>query len=249
MTDTVSIEALLEERNARLKPGGGRASHAIERQHVTKIIQQNYPAFEPVRDLVLARGSKDANPREQLTSHGHTIIDALHECGMIDRAAERPRPNHVAVKRYLSGGWLEELAWLAAMEAGADEALYGQPVSWQVGEYYGENEIDLILRRGERLGFVSCKALQSEFDAENRKHRNRLMDALHEADNLADHFGKPGERVAVLVTTDLIDEMRDTPRYTALMGKAAVLDVRIIPLEELGWNKLVSAMAELIEHQ
>ena len=55
-------------------------------------------------------------------------------------------------------------------------------------------------------------------------------------------------REAVLVTTDLIDEMRDMPRYTALMGKAAVLDVRIIALEELAWHRLVTAFSELI-HQ
>jgi hypothetical protein len=34
-----------------------------------------------------------------------------------------------------------------------------------------------------------------------------------------------------------------------LMGKAAVLDVRIIPLEELGWSKLVSVMGELWEER
>jgi len=46
----------------------------------------------------------------------------------------------------------------------------------------------------------------------------------------------------------VIDEMRQMPRYTALMGKAAILDVRIIPLEELGWASLVSAMSELMKH-
>jgi hypothetical protein len=51
--------------------------------------------------------------------------------------------------------------------------------------------------------------------------------------------------VAVLVTTDLFDELRGVPRYNALMGKAAVLDVRIIPLEELQWDKLVQALAGL----
>jgi len=73
------------------------------------------------------------------------------------------------------------------------------------------------------------------------------MDALHEADNLVDHFGAPSDRVAILVTADLIDEVRNQPRYMALMGKAAVLEVRVIPLEELGWDKLVAALSELIE--
>jgi hypothetical protein len=246
MTSDIDIEQLLRQRNASLKRGGGEGGQARQREALTKVIEENYPSFEPVRDLLLARHSKNTDPMSMIDDHGHGIIEELHRFQLVEHADGRPRAAHVDARRYLSGGWLEELAWLAAMEAGAHEALYGQPLSWQVGDYYGENEIDLIVRHGARLGFVSCKALQSEFDSENRKHRNRLMDALHEADNLADHFGKPGERVAVLVTTDLIDEMKQMPRYTALMGKAAVLDVRIIPLEELGWNKLVAAMSELI---
>ncbi len=243
-----SIETLLRERNVRLKPGGGQPQGAVVRQALTKAIEANYPAFEPVRDIVLSRRPKHMNAHDGLGTDSRRIIKELSNHGMIDAADERLVVAGVTAKRYLSGGWLEELAWLAAMEAGADEALYGQPISWHVGDYYGENEIDLIIRYRERLGFVSCKALRSEFDSDNRKHRNRLMDALHEADNLADHFGRAGERVAILVTTDLIDEMRQMPRYTALMGKAAVLDVRIIPLEELAWEKLVAAIRELI-HQ
>jgi hypothetical protein len=149
-------------------------------------------------------------------------------------------------KRYLSGGWLEELAWLAAKSAGAEEAIYGQVVGWEVKGFTGENEIDLIMRRGNELSFVSCKALRSELDINDKKHRNRLMDAVHEADNLADHFGERGEKVAVLVTTDLYDEVQDTARYHALMGKAAVLDVHLIALEELAWDRLVEAFQNIL---
>jgi hypothetical protein len=131
------------------------------------------------------------------------------------------------------------------MDAGADEAFYGQVLGWTVKGYTGENEIDLIMRKQGRLGFVSCKALRSQLDMHDRKQRNRLMDAVHEADNLADHFGRPGECVAVLVTTDLHDEIKGAPRYNALMGKAAVLDVRLISLEDLNYVKLVSALANM----
>jgi hypothetical protein len=133
------------------------------------------------------------------------------------------------------------------MDAQADEAFYGQVIGWSVKGFTGENEIDLIMRKNDHLGFVSCKALRSELDMHDRKQRNRLMDAVHEADNLADHFGRPGESVAVLVTTDLHDEIRGVPRYNALMGKAAVLDVRLISLEDLGYEKLVAALASMWE--
>ena len=72
------------------------------------------------------------------------------------------------------------------------------------------------------------------------------MEAVREADNLADHFGRQGAKVAVVVTTDLFDEMKNAPRYQALMGKAAVLDARVIALEELVWDRLVEAMRELL---
>jgi len=42
-------------------------------------------------------------------------------------------------------------------------------------------------------------------------------------------------------------EMCGIPRYTALTGKAVVLDVRIIALEELAWDYLVCALYSLWE--
>jgi len=53
--------------------------------------------------------------------------------------------------------------------------------------------------------------------------------------------------VAILVSTDLFDEVRGVARYNSLMGKAAVLDVRVIPLEEMGFDKLRDALANLIQ--
>ena len=49
MSGPANIETLLNERNARLKPGGGRSDGAIARQSLTRAIEANYPAFEPVR--------------------------------------------------------------------------------------------------------------------------------------------------------------------------------------------------------
>ena len=172
-------------------------------------------------------------------------IDAVTKQYTID-------PNRILLRGFSMGGagtWhigLHYPGHWAAIEAGADEASFGQVLGWEVKGFTGENEIDLIARKGERLCFVSCKAFRSELDMHDRKHRHRLMDAVHEADNLADHFGREGEKVAMLVTTDLFDEIKDSPRYVALMGKAAVLDVKIIALEDLGWHKLVQAMRDLL---
>jgi hypothetical protein len=244
-----SIANLLESRGVSVKGAAFSAAATTERAALTRRISDNYVLFEQVRDRVFQ--ATDSFMRhveivpQSVSPEGHVLLSDMLRLGLVKKEEHGHEICELIGKRYLSGGWLEELAWLAAHESGAHEALYGQCVSWTVNGYSGENEIDLIMRRHDALSFVSCKALRSILDGQDRKHRARLMDAVQEADNLADHFGRPGEKVAVLVTTDLFDEIKGTPRYSALMGKAAVLDVRIIPLEELKWERLVSALADL----
>jgi hypothetical protein len=247
--NSTSINSLLKRRGAWLKAIHGDQQQARDHAPLSRLIAGNYNLFEKVRDRIF-KSTEDflrhveVSPTT-LDEDGHKLVAELQKFGMVLHDEHGRAICEVKGRRYMSGGWLEELAWLAAIEAGADEAIFGQVLGWEVKGFTGENEIDLIARQGEILSFVSCKAFRSELDMQDRKHRNRLMDAVHEADNLADHFGQPGERVAVLVTTDLHDEMKHAPRYNALMGKAAVLDVRIIGLEELSWEQLVQAMRDL----
>ncbi len=247
--NSVTIETILKERGAWLKATHGDPEVARANAPISRMIADNYVLFETVRDAVL-KATDDYVHRVAMTPHplddaGLALLAHMEKHSLISREPSGQAICDTKGKRFLSGGWLEELAWLAAIEAGADEALFGQVIGWKVKDFTGENEIDLIIREGDRLGFVSCKALRSELDMHDRKHRNRLMDAVHEADNLCDHFGRDGEKVAVLVTTDLFDEVKAAPRYNALMGKAAVLDVEIIPLEGISWDKLVKAMRTL----
>jgi hypothetical protein len=249
--NNITIETILKQRGAWLKATHGDPKIAHKNSALSRRIADDYALFEKVRDQIF-RATEEYVRRvpisaPHLTGSGQALLNELEKYQMVTREPSGHAISDTRSRRYLSGGWLEELAWLAAMEAGADEAIYGQVIGWQVKGYSGENEIDLIVRKGEDLGFVSCKALRSELDMQDRKQRNRLMDSVHEADNLGDHFGKPGEKVAVLVTTDLFDEERNSVRYNALMGKAAVLDVQIIALEDLGWTKLVEAIHKLFE--
>jgi hypothetical protein len=244
-----SIEALLAARHAWLKGDTGDQEEALARKLLTRMIADNYRSFEEVRDRIFRATESfmrhvEIIP-ETVTETGRAVVAELLKHRVVVKEEHGHEICEVEGRRYLSGGWLEELAWIAAMDAGAEEAFYGQCIGWSVKGFNGENEIDLIMRRNSTLGFISCKALRADLDIHDKKHRNRLMDAVHEADNLADHFGRPGERVAVLVTTDLHDEIKGAPRYNALMGKAAVLDVRIIPLEELNYDRLVQALTEM----
>ncbi|MGI9514435.1 MAG: Card1-like endonuclease domain-containing protein [Anderseniella sp.] len=249
-----TIENILTGRSAFLKGSGGDKQMAEQRRDLTMAVQQNYPAFEVLRDKLLGiRSSENAGQSDTAgaavsTADTELLFDHLWQHELLKLDQGEVSLNNMEARRFVTGGWLEELAWLAVMEAGAHEAHYSQLVGWDVEGYTGENEIDVIFRRDDKLGFVSCKALRSSLQSSDRKHRARMMDAVHEADNLADHFGQPGERVGVLVTTDLFDEERGEARYQALMGKAAVLDVRVIPLEDIRWDKLVGVMEYLMDH-
>ncbi len=249
-----SIENILTARSAFLKGTGGDKLAAENRRDLTRAIEQNFLTFEVLRDRLLgtSRSQNTSIPQQQPDCASAAATDVLLDCMNRHKFLKMDQGevslSGVDARRFVTGGWLEELAWLAVMEAGAHEAYYSQLIGWDVKGYSGENEIDVIFRRDDKLGFVSCKALRSCLQPSDRKHRARMMDAVHEADNMADHFGQPGERVGVLVTTDLFDEERGEARYQALMGKAAVLDVRIIPLEDIGWDRLVGVMQYLMDH-
>ncbi len=243
-----TIELLLKQRGAWLKKVHGDEAEAKQRATLSRMIADDYMRFENLRNMIVNLVAATTRQEQDLNfEHPEMarLINHMEKSGLIREDQFDGARVNTKARRYLAGGWLEELVWLAALEAGADEAVFGQVVGWQVKGFSGENEIDLLMRKDDRLAFVSCKALRSDLDINDKKHRNRLMDAVHEADNLADHFGKQGEKVAVVVTTDLFDELKNMPRYQALMGKAAVLDVRVIALEELAWDKLVDAMREL----
>lgn len=248
--NSITIDIILKQRGAWLKSVHGDEQQAVEHAPLSRLIGSNYGLFEKVRDRIF-KSTEDFLRHVEISpstleEDGHALVAELQKFGMVIREEHGHAICEVKGRRYLSGGWLEELAYLAAMEAGADEAIFGQVLGWEVKGFVGENEIDLIARKGERLCFLSCKAFRSELDMHDRKHRNRLMDAVHEADNLGDHFGRPGESVGILVTTDLFDEIKNSPRYNALMGKAAVLDVQVIALEDLSWDRLVVAIRSLL---
>ena len=245
-----TIATLLSLRGAWPKGAPGNMTEAQNRADLSRMIGCDYMCFEHLRDLIL-KLVLATTPEEHEPIYAHPemkpLMQLMSNMGLVDEHYHSAVKLGAHAKRYLSGGWLEELAWLAALKAGADEAVYGQVVGWEYKGYTGENEIDLIMRKGSKLTLVSCKALKSHLGVKDRKLRNRLMDAVHETDNLADHFGRHGEKVALVVSTELFDEVRNVPRYQALMGKAAVLDVHVIALEGIIWDRLVHTMQRLLE--
>ncbi|QLF68181.1 DUF1887 family protein [Peteryoungia desertarenae] len=198
----------------------------------SKLIAGDYSSFEEVRDHLMLR-----DPIELSATH-RAMLESAEHAGLIEKRGLGFTVAANDARRYLTGGWLEEYIGLALSEIGAEEITIGQKIRWQVGEFVGENEIDVMASFGGDIFMCSCKALKSRIVPGDERVRVKLMQALHEADNLADHFNCPGGVVALAVTTDLLDERNRLVHYQQLHGKAAALGVNLIALDDLPWAKL-----------
>lgn len=235
-----SIAAALERRGAWFDGAGIPLAEAEHHAIATRAIAADFPSFERARDRLIGRA-----PAEHASPAERRLFNTLAAVDLVAAEGRFWQPTSASAHRYLRGGWLEEYIGLAAAAAGADEVRIGQVVGWRAREFEGCNEIDTIARFGARLVFASAKALRSRLDAGDVGHRDRLMEALQEADNIVDHFGDPTSAVLLVVTTDLIDEARRAVRYEQLHGKAAALGVRLVGLEGLGWTAMVARFRNL----
>lgn len=96
--------------------------------------------------------------------------------------------------RYLKGIWFEEYVYLQANRLGADEILLNVTGNWVTkGIHPPKNEFDILIAKGTRLFFISCKTANP-----NRKKQEGDegigREYLYELDSIADNalglFGK-----------------------------------------------------------
>lgn len=246
---TKRIRELLARRDVTLQSWAEPSRH---RGNIARMIGKHYTVYDQFRQHLTK--ARRLNGLEPDSDEQRTLWRALVSKGFAQEMAPNryaPLPDHQAL-RFLTGGWLEDLAYEAILEAGADAALTGAILDWSVQGYTGQNEVDVLARKGERLIFCSCKCACSWLARGNARgvHKDTLMGYLHEADNLADHFGSPGDAVILLVTTDLIDEGNlNRARLPTLFGKAGALDVELISLDHLGWHPLVTGLRDVLRKQ
>ncbi len=246
------IERILSERGARFsvtRPSGN-PEHAQGRRDIVMLLADNFDVFDEIRvPLSEEEGVCPENTRQR------ALLKTLLSSGYVERAgggSYRFTTTNNAYRKFITGGWLEELAYCAVQEAGAHAAVFGQWLDWEIEGYSGINEVDVIARHGERLVFVSCKCaqavLQSKDTSKGCSQRTNLRRNLDEADNWVDQFGDPNrDSVIFLVTTDLIDEERNNAaRYPALFGKAKALDVHLVSLDHMRWDTLVNRFQDVI---
>lgn len=96
---------------------------------------------------------------------------------------------------YLHGGWFEEYVYRCACRAGADEVLLNVKGQWDItGRKPPTNEFDVMIGKGNRLFFISCKTADP-----NRKEgpdgESISKEYLYELDSLGDRaLGRSGAR-------------------------------------------------------
>lgn len=244
------IRALLKERGATVSPSTERDIESVRaRKGLVKILADGYPHYNKiVRDLLQPDRKEPVQMPASAGDATHRMLDALCQAGYLMKLKGGYELPNRSVQRYLTGLWFEEFVFHAVLQAGADAALVGVTLQWQVKQYSGVSEIDVIARKGDKLLFVSCKTTKPDFQIVNQKQRIALINHLNEADNIPDHLGVSGDKVALIVTTDMIDEQQDNkPRYEKLFGLADVLRVELLTLEDIGWRQTVERFRKILE--
>lgn len=239
--DSSTIDNLLSKRKARRIGETGDKELARSRSSVSRFLAEHFTAYDRLRGHLL---HPEHFPIYETASACDEITQYLEDLYWINRTGVRTwtLKDDFEIRSYLSGGWLEEYAFLAYEAAGTDEVYFGQKIEWKVGSVVGKNEIDVIARRGDTLSFTSCKTIQT---GKTQGHMAQLRNFLTEADYWDIHFAGDNGRALLIVTADFIDEMSgNSHRYPQLMARASILDVSVAGLESLAWAKLVQLIKE-----
>ena len=233
-----TIDELLAQRHARRGHKVGNQHTAIARAEHTQYIAKNFVLYDALRAHLF---HPHQHPIAPFSRQEIQLPEYLHQLGWIKPAGNQRW--HVSqnddIRVYLSGGWLEELVFLAHRAAGADEVYFGQEIEWEVQGIRGKNEIDVLARRGDVLSFTSCKAIRPEKSA---SHMEQLRGFLTETDYWNIHFAQDKGRALLVVTADFMDEYNNSHRYPSLLARATVLQVDMVGLEQMQWDRLVRAI-------
>jgi len=240
----LSIDELLERRNTKKVGQAKKHDEAKSRLEISKLIAENYEGFNVLRKHLIHPKSqpKIVDSSRQVKFVINTFADLgwiAQEKNCTWRFTKGTDSKEFA---FVKGNWLEEYVFCAHLQAGVDEASYGQEIEWQVGDVTGKNEIDVIARRGDRLSFTSCKA-KSPFLSQGAT--TEISGFLAEVDYWDTHFSNNQGKLLLVITADFIDEMQNNRhRYPQVVARASILNVDMIGLEDLGWDRLVGKICQ-----
>ena len=119
---------------------------------------------------------------------GCGAMDTLEKEGLLtwDGHTEFTFAN-VESARYLGGVWLEEYAYLCAVEAGVESIACSVKINWEKSRQT-TNELDLILVHRNRMLFIECKTLR--FGVNEQKDSDMVYKISDLGDEMRGLFGK-----------------------------------------------------------
>jgi len=130
-----SIDQLLAQRHARRGDRTGNKVLARARAEQSRYIAANFSIYDHLRAHLF---HPHQHPIAAFSSQENQVPEYLHKLGWIKPAGNQrwQVSNDDDIRVYLSGGWLEELVFLAHEAAGADEVHFGQDIEWTVNSSF-----------------------------------------------------------------------------------------------------------------
>ncbi|OGR06901.1 MAG: hypothetical protein A2511_16190 [Deltaproteobacteria bacterium RIFOXYD12_FULL_50_9] len=122
--------------------------------------------------------------------------------------------NNLESARYLHGFWFEEYVYSAAQGAGADEVKLNVSGKWDApGKNSPKNEFDVMIGKGNRLFYISCKTANPDRPSNDNKE-SVGKEYLYELDSLGDRalglFGKKSLASARSVKNEYVKKRAKT---------------------------------------
>lgn len=248
----MGIERILKDRkiaiNRKAPPTPEKIVRA--RAEATRFAGTMFPR---VRGLFKHTGQNGAekNPFPMDDEAARDLLGLWEKAGLVKiegaRGGVRVFPRNARAVRYLTGIWLEELVYLAAMEHDPDDVLVTVSLLWSAKGCELKNEIDVISLKRRRLTLFSCKS--GDFDLQNNTHRGELVEALYEIDVLQRYLTNDEAGAALATTADLMNERAPQgprPFFPSFHCRADLLGVGLIGQDDLVWDRLVEVVGRAL---
>ena len=105
--------------------------------------------------------------------------------------------------RYMAGMWLEEFAWLAAQQAGANDARCGVEIRWE-SSTNTLNELDVLVTHNNKMLVIECKTLRMQ-----NNPNLKPSDILYKIDSIGDSIKGLFGRAVLLSALEPTAGMRE----------------------------------------
>jgi hypothetical protein len=103
----------------------------------------------------------------------------------------------------MAGMWLEEFAWLAAQQAGANDARCGVEIRWE-SSTNTLNELDVLVTHNNKMLVIECKTLRMQ-----NNPNLKPSDILYKIDSIGDSIKGLFGRAVLLSALEPTAGMRE----------------------------------------